>query len=126
MSLHHIRGTDWQKHAARRLFSEGNYQTMNRTTDYLLELDSQLLSMCRQIQLTEVMVKTRKATTLWSEGTLYVYLHGKNLKKETPTQVQFVCEVNSSQGRDVGEIALPLPVKEVALQRFGEQDPPVV
>ena len=50
----------------------------------------------------------------------------KALLGAAPTLVQFVSEVDSSQWGYVGEVALPVPVKEVSLQRFREQDPPVV
>lgn len=42
------------------------------------------------------------------------------------TLVQFVGEVDASQRGYVGEVALPQPVEEVSLQRFGEQDAAVV
>lgn len=50
----------------------------------------------------------------------------KEVKVGKPTVVQLVSEVDSSQGGYVGEVALPVPVKQVALQRFGEQDAAVV
>lgn len=42
------------------------------------------------------------------------------------TLVQFVREVDASQRGYVGEVALPQPVEQVSLQRFGEQDTAVV
>ena len=50
----------------------------------------------------------------------------KSWTVEKLTHIEYVGEVDASERRDVGEIAFPLPVKQVALQGFGEQDPAVV
>ncbi len=46
----------------------------------------------------------------------YIQRLDGNADRLQTTIVQFVGEVDSSQGSDVGEVALPLPVKQVALQ----------
>lgn len=42
------------------------------------------------------------------------------------TVVQLICEVDSPQRGYVGEVAFPMPIKQVALQGFGKQNAPVV